>query len=82
MKVVSSGYSPNQFSVKKGIPVKWKIEGVNVLGCQAYLVVPKIGIQKILEAGENIIEFTPKEKGPIYFSCSMGMYRGRIDVVD
>ncbi|NCO98450.1 hypothetical protein GW864_04785, partial [bacterium] len=34
MDVVSSGYIPNYFSVKKGIPVKWIVNGKNVFGCQ------------------------------------------------
>lgn len=82
MKVVSSGYSPNYFVVKKGIPVKWKIIGENVFGCQAYFVIPKLGIQKILQPSENLIEFTPTKTGFVNFSCGMGMYRGRIEVVD
>jgi len=82
MKVVTSGYIPNYFTVKNGIPVKWKIQGENVFGCQAYFVVPKLGVQKTLEQGENLIEFTPTETGFINFSCGMGMYRGRIEVID
>ncbi|MFH0979332.1 MAG: sulfite exporter TauE/SafE family protein [Candidatus Roizmanbacteria bacterium] len=82
MKVVTSGYVPNYFVVKKGIPVKWKIQGENVFGCQAYFVVPKLGVQRTLEQGENLIEFTPTETGFINFSCGMGMYRGRIEVIE
>lgn len=82
MRVVTSGYVPNYFTVKKGIPVKWRIQGENVFGCQAYFVVPKLGIQKTIELGENLIEFTPTETGYINFSCGMGMYRGRIEVVN
>ena len=81
MRVVTSGYVPNYFTVKKGIPVKWKIQGENVFGCQAYFIVPKLGIQKTIELGENLIEFTPTETGFINFSCGMGMYRGRIEVI-
>jgi len=80
MDVISGGYSPNQFTIKKGIPVKWVINGKNVFGCQGYFVVPKLGISKALAEGENIIEFTPTETGFINFSCGMGMYRGRIEV--
>lgn len=81
MKVVGSGYTPNYFTVKKGIPVKWRIDGVNVFGCQAYLTVPKLGIQRTIQPGEQTIEFTPEESGFINFSCGMGMYRGRIEVI-
>ena len=81
MTVNYNGYSPNSFTVRKGIPVKWKIQGLNVFGCQAYFIAPKLGIQKVFAAGENLIEFTPQEVGPINFSCGMGMYRGRINVI-
>ena len=82
MDVISGGYSPNQFNIKKGIPVKWVINGRNVFGCQGYFVVPSLNISKTLNEGENIIEFTPTETGFINFSCGMGMYRGRIEVTD
>lgn len=82
MDVISGGYVPNYFTVKKGIPVKWIINGKNVFGCQGYFVVPSLGISKALNEGENIIEFTPTETGFINFSCGMGMYRGRIEVTD
>jgi len=80
MTVNNTGYNPNVFTVKKGIPVKWVIKGDNVFGCQGYLIVPKLGVQKALTAGENIIDFTPQEEGIINFSCGMGMYRGRFEV--
>ncbi|EKE14347.1 MAG: Heavy metal transport/detoxification protein [uncultured bacterium] len=82
MDVISGGYSPNQFTIKKGVPVKWVINGKNVFGCQGYFVVPSLSISKALNAGENLIEFTPKETGFINFSCGMGMYRGRIEVIN
>jgi uncharacterized protein len=82
MDVVTNGYIPNYFSIKKGVPTKWIINGKNVFGCQGYFVVPSLGISKALNEGENLIEFTPAETGTINFSCGMGMYRGRIEVVD
>jgi sulfite exporter TauE/SafE/copper chaperone CopZ len=82
MDVISGGYSPNQFTIKNGIPVRWLINGKNVFGCQGYFVVPTLNISKALNEGENIIEFTPTETGFINFSCGMGMYRGRIEIID
>jgi len=81
MTVNSSGYTPNFFTIKKGLPVKWLINGENVYGCQASFVVPSLGIQKTFQPGENVIEFTPKEAGTINFSCGMGMYRGSFEVI-
>lgn len=77
-----SGYRPNVLTVKKGIPVKWIINSTNNFTCAASIVMPKFGISKYLQKGENVIEFTPTETGEIPFSCSMGMYRGKFIVVD
>ncbi len=85
MRVIGSGYSPNTFTVKRGVPVRWNIEGVNTFGCQAYFVVPSLGIQKVIEPGNtanNRVEFTPDKTGTVNFSCGMGMYTGKILVVD
>jgi len=82
MTQTSSGYSPNSFTIKKGIPVKWIVTSENAFSCAASIVSPKLGIRKNLEAGENIIEFTPTETGNIRFTCSMGMYSGSFNVVD
>jgi len=76
------GYSPNRFSIKKGVPVKWVIDAQAPYSCASSLVLQKLGIEKTLEAGENIIEFTPQEVGKLSFSCSMGMYSGVFNVYD
>jgi len=78
----NGGYSPNKFSVKKGVPVKWIIDAQAPYSCASSIVVPKLNISKNLVAGENIIEFTPDQTGSIPFSCSMGMYTGIFNVYD
>lgn len=82
MSVYFRGYEPSQFTVKKGTPVEWQIEGVETFGCTSDLVVPKLKIRKAITNGKNVITFTPKEAGTIPFSCSMGMYRGQFTVVN
>ncbi|MBI3620150.1 sulfite exporter TauE/SafE family protein [Candidatus Roizmanbacteria bacterium] len=81
MQVGSTGYYPATFTVKKDIPVRWIIDGKNVFGCQGFLVAPQLHVQKTLRIGENVVEFTPTEIGPISFSCAMGMFRGAFTVV-
>lgn len=81
MKVDRYGYSPDFFTVKKGIPVRWEIEGEVVYGCQNFLVVPTLNVQKVIQRGENVVEFLPEKEGTIHFSCSMGMYRGTFKVI-
>ncbi len=78
----SDGYSPNKFSIKKGVPVRWEIDAKAPYSCASSLVVSKLGIQKSLKAGQNVIEFTPDEVGRLPFSCSMGMYTGLFTVYD
>ncbi len=76
----ASGYSPSTLRVKAGTPVRWVITSKSSFTCASSIVVPSLGIRTNLKKGENIIEFTPTVKGPIPYSCSMGMYRGTIIV--
>lgn len=82
MKQSPGGYTPNQFTIKKGIPVKWIINATNIDVCSGSIMSTKLGIRKYLELGENVFEFTPEETGDIKFSCSMGMYSGKFTVID
>lgn len=82
MKEISSGYAPNKFTIKKGVPVKWVIDAQAPNSCASSLVVSSLNIRKTLKKGENIIEFTPQQTGKIPFSCAMGMYTGVFNVVD
>ncbi|MFW5703456.1 MAG: sulfite exporter TauE/SafE family protein [Patescibacteria group bacterium] len=82
MTVSNDGYAPNDFTVKRGIPVRWIIEGKEIFGCQGILQAPQIGVSRVLEQGENIVEFTPENVGDIAFSCSAGSVGGKIHVID
>ena len=81
MAVSPTEYQPSTLTVKAGQPVRWIVDGTNAQGCTRYLLAQKVGISKSLTKGENIIEFTPTEKGTVPFQCSMGMVRGTINVV-
>ncbi len=80
MEQNAHGYSPNSFTVKKGMPVKWIVKSVYPYSCASSLVVQKLNIRALLTEKEQVFEFTPHEKGEIPFSCSMGMYSGSIVV--
>jgi sulfite exporter TauE/SafE len=77
-----NGYSPRQFTIKKGVPVRWIVNSENAYTCAAFLTIPAYNLFTPLKDGENIIEFTPQESGPLRFSCSMGMYSGVFNVVE
>lgn len=81
MTVDGSGFTPNQFYFKKGIPVKWIIKGDSINPCNNAIVIPALNIERTLKPGENIIEFTPGDKD-INFSCWMGMIKGAFKVTD
>jgi sulfite exporter TauE/SafE/plastocyanin domain-containing protein/copper chaperone CopZ len=81
MTVDGSGFTPNQFYIKKGIPVKWIIKGDSINPCNNAIAVPALNIERTLKSGENIIEFTPGDKD-INFSCWMGMIKGSFKVTD
>lgn len=80
MDVTASGFEPNTFQVKQGVPVEWVINGKNVTGCTSTIIVPSLNISRGLRYGENVIEFTPRKSGDLAFSCGMGMVRGKFVV--
>jgi sulfite exporter TauE/SafE/plastocyanin domain-containing protein/copper chaperone CopZ len=74
MTVNGYGYTPNKFTVVQGVPVEWRIDGKNAVGCGQVLVMPTLGISKYLSPQRiTTITFTPTETGTIPFNCSMGM---------
>ena len=75
-------FEPNEFRVKKGIPVRWEITGVNVSGCSSEVIIPTLNIRKKINIGLNLVEFTPVKEGVIQFSCGMGMLTGQFIITD
>jgi len=80
--LASGGYEP--INVQAGIPVQWNIQAdaSSINGCNNRILIPEYNIEKSLEPGDNIIEFTPTESGTVAFSCWMGMIRSEIYVYD
>lgn len=74
MKVVGLEYVPNRFTVTQGIPVEWRIDAQEAIGCGRVLIMPKLRLQKLLVPFTvNVITFTPQEAGDLVFNCGMGM---------
>jgi sulfite exporter TauE/SafE/copper chaperone CopZ len=80
MVETGEGYSPDRFTIKKGLSVKWEIDGQEPYSCASTIEMPAYNISRHLSSGENEIEFTPTQIGTIAFSCSMGMYTGEFIV--
>jgi sulfite exporter TauE/SafE len=81
--VTNGGYTPQVISLKKDIPVQLTLKTIDVQSCSRSFTIPALNIQRLLpESGETVIEFTPTDLGPLAFSCSMGMYTGRFNVIN
>jgi sulfite exporter TauE/SafE/copper chaperone CopZ len=76
MDVTRYGWEPDKFVLKKGVPVKWIINGKEINGCNNAIQVPKLGLNFKIKPGLQTIEFTPTEEGVIPWSCWMGMIPG------
>lgn len=77
------GYSPAALTIKAGSNVSIKLINRSGAGCIQAFTIPKVDIQKIVPVGSTeIVTFkAPSEKGVMSFMCSMGMYRGVINVI-
>ncbi len=82
MDVLRSGYSPHQFTLRKGVPVKWVIDVKQMNECNKSIVVPDYDLKIVLHEGPQTVEFTPKDTGVVPWSCWMGMIPGTFIVVD
>jgi hypothetical protein len=82
MDVSASGYNPNSFVIKQGVPVKWNVNVKQLTSCNSELVMNAYGIDVRLKQGLNVLEFTPEKTGTIPFSCGMGMLRGSFIVTE
>ncbi len=73
-------YYPDTIRVKKDVPVRIIADTSKIQGCMKYIVSPGLGIKKLFQPGDNVLEFTPTKAGSFPFSCPMGMGRGTIVV--
>jgi len=77
MAVTYDGYVPDTITIKKGVPVRWVIDGSGITGCTSVIQIPDLKIKQRLNRGENIIEFMPTQTGTLRFSCGMQMVWGK-----
>ena len=82
MDATSTGYQPDQFTLRKGVPVKWVINAKELNECNRGIVVPSYNLKIMLQPGLQTIEFTPQEAGVVPWSCWMGMIPGTFIVVE
>lgn len=82
IEITESGYSPNYIRVKSGEEVNLTLATKDAYSCAIAFRIPALKIGKNLKPNDTqTISFTPTQKGKIQFNCSMGMYRGVIEVI-
>jgi sulfite exporter TauE/SafE/copper chaperone CopZ len=78
--VTGNGYEPYNVTVPPNAEVTWIIDSKERFSCANDLVVPSLKKRMQLQPGENTITFISPASGTIPYSCSMGMYRGVIEI--
>lgn len=83
VEITSNGYSPEQITVKAGAKVTLNLKNTGGSGCTQAFTIPSLGIQKVVPLGssDKLVFTAPNQPGAIPFMCSMGMYRGVINVI-
>jgi uncharacterized protein len=84
MDASASGYDPDNFKVRVGVPVRFEITDTGASGCTSTIISDSLFSDQVsLKHGQtSVVEFTPDKIGRFRFSCWMGMVQGTIDVVD
>lgn len=80
MQLSAAGYSPNNITVKKGVPVRIETNATSDAGCVRGLMIPDFNINKALDVGQDSFTFTPDKTGTFNFTCQMKMSTGTITV--
>lgn len=78
--VANYNYDPSVIEVEAGKPVRIIGNTDQLRGCLRAFTIPQLGIRKVFSGNDNILEFTPTQKGSFKFSCSMGMGYGTLRV--
>lgn len=83
INIERDGYNPSNLTVKAGSQVTLKLVNNGGGGCTQAFTIPNLRIQKVVPLGSSdTVTFTaPSEPGPLVFMCSMGMFRGVINVI-
>ena len=79
--LVDGGYKPDRISIPFGQTTKLIFERKDNNSCLDDVILADFKIKKSLPMNEKVtIEITPDKKGTFDFSCSMGMFHGKLIV--
>ena len=78
----AGGYSPSNVVIYAGYPTRWTIQSSTTATCAASIFAPDVDVRVRLQKGANVINLPSLHAGTLNYTCAMGMYSGRITVVD
>jgi uncharacterized protein len=79
--VKNEGHYPSKITLHKGVPTKLTLVTENIYSCSLAFRIPHLKMGINLKPTDNyVLELPAMEKGKYTYSCSMGMYRGVIEV--
>jgi len=83
MEAFSRRYSPNQFTVRLDVPVRWEIVDAGFSGCTNAIISRELfsGQIRLVRDGTAVAEFVPQNEGVYRFSCWMGHVSGTFEVI-
>jgi uncharacterized protein len=80
----NDGYSPAVLAAKAGTPITLKLVTEDTRSCARAFVIPSLGVEEFLpQSGTVEVSIPSQPAGTVIpFSCSMGMYSGKIEFHD
>lgn len=80
IEVKPTGYGPQNIELKSGLPTKIDFKTDKRAGCLRQVVSEELGINAILQEGDNYITLKNVKPGTYQYTCGMGMYGGTITI--
>jgi sulfite exporter TauE/SafE len=76
-------YRPGNVQVSAGMPTTLIVRSAKAQGCVRSFVIPSLGVEEILPVnGDTRIDLGVLQPGRLAYACGMGMYTGRLTVVE
>ena len=73
MKIVDFTYIPHVFEVTQGVPVEWRIDASEAVGCGQFLLSPRLGVRRLLSpVSTTFITFTPRASRRVHVQLRHG----------
>jgi sulfite exporter TauE/SafE len=82
VEVKKTSYSPSRVQARAGLPTKLTLRTNGIRDCTSGFVIPAMNLERSLPViGDTEIDLGKPAAGRIDYTCSIGMYRGVIDVL-